>query len=30
MLFFYLPHPNLAWRPKDFKMELVEGFDRGV
>jgi len=26
--------PNMAysgfnWRPKDFKMELVEGFDRG-
>ena len=24
-----LAYPNLAWKPKDFKMELVEGFDRG-
>ena len=24
-----LAYPDLAWRPKDFKMELVEGFDRG-
>jgi hypothetical protein len=29
MLFFYLTYPDLAWRLKDFKMELVEGFDRG-
>ena len=24
-----LAHPDFDWRPKDFKMELVEGFDRG-
>jgi len=24
-----LAYPDLAWRPKDFKMELVEGFERG-
>ncbi|MDF1557422.1 MAG: hypothetical protein P1P80_04485 [ANME-2 cluster archaeon] len=24
-----LAYPNINWRPKDFKMELVEGFDRG-
>ncbi len=25
----YLVYPYLVWRPKEFKMELVEGFDRG-
>jgi len=24
-----LAYPDFDWRPKDFKMELVEGFDRG-
>lgn len=24
-----LAYPDLAWRPKDLKMELVEGFDSG-
>jgi len=24
-----LVYPDFDWRPKDFKMELVEGFDRG-
>jgi hypothetical protein len=24
-----LAYTDFDWRPKDFKMELVEGFDRG-
>ncbi len=24
-----LAYPDFDWRPKEFKMELVEGFDRG-
>ncbi|MBW6519177.1 MAG: hypothetical protein K0A89_11835 [ANME-2 cluster archaeon] len=24
-----LAYPDLAWRPKDLRMELVQGFDRG-
>lgn len=24
-----LAYPDLAWQPKDLRMELVEGFDRG-
>ena len=24
-----LTYPDFNWRPKEFRMELVEGFDRG-